>query len=62
VKEGMLEVSAEDVQRMIILSGVKGRQITCPQTRGRFKDFHVSLRPGQDLCDIFCFEETRSVG
>jgi hypothetical protein len=26
------------------------------------EDFHVPLRPGQDLRDIFCFEETRSVG
>jgi transposase len=25
-------------------------------------NFHVPLRPGQDLRDIFCFEETRSVG
>lgn len=25
-------------------------------------DFHVPLRPGQDLRDILCFEETRSVG
>jgi len=26
------------------------------------EDFHVPLRAGQDLRDIFCFEETRSVG
>jgi hypothetical protein len=26
------------------------------------EDFHVPLRAGQDLRDVFCFEETRSVG
>ena len=26
------------------------------------EDFHVRLHAGQDLCDIFCFEQTRSVG
>lgn len=25
------------------------------------EDFHVALRPSQHLCDILCFEETRSV-
>ena len=46
-----------------------GPTLACEKLNSKFahppmaeEDFHVALRPGQDLRDIFCFQTQRSMG